>query len=1004
MYFFIDPANLPATQAVGDAYGPLSTDLTNRYNVTSKFQLANEAKAFACQKGLMVVQQSTEDTSLVNVIIKPNSDPKVPVNVKYYIYRGILKSSLIGDDTCITGQDASNNELIARIWLDPPTEPVCGTLGYMEDTDPTPVTELVDRIFDYDITGIDPIVVKEGEWFGTFTKDHKIGFEILLKTNRFKATLNYVRAGDHEINVTGLTNYAERIKREEILNFIDPAAFFGMHYKETVSYYDTAGTNNTRTTNTTSTSSRFIYTKLISKFHTRNKVYIDIRSEKGYSYNFYQNYKVSATDADNIQVRANTNYVTQVYQTENWPILILESTHNSGSTNSLRMHLRVDDNTDPILYMKKLKYGNGSTDHIKITENTTRYIRGLKDGTNVTWTTEFRLKFPNHIRTGTVRNYISNYAKLHYFRTTHNAASVSPVLINEKYYDSAFCAIDIPDIGNVTNHKRYVEGAEPIYVREPDNTDGTGNFQLNMSNGAYWDDARILFYAVIEYENSEKTSEKEYINTYTQKFEFASCSYFNEYCDSELYRRTEIICRNYLANGTVRIPAINFYKSKNSSAGISKNHKENAMLLGLTLAELSSIKNDTQIDTAHHRFIHLVASANNPVTNAADNIRHFEYELQLQGLDANGQRTIVTPQHNGAAITLYSRDNQFFSSAAFSATVPLTTGQNNNNQINRIEFHVYHDGVVKINDNIDFALIHDLQRIYYKYHANNNNMPVDICNLEMVMANKMRRRTYQASPRITDYPIAQLPALNTLTFLFDYETEGVNLTTSNGVTYSGVDAGRTYADARGDIFVRPRQSNPGYNGFRWYRNQKWTRRNEKAKCFLVKFVTNITRNQPPSPNTYITSITFANAAPNIDLQFRNTLRLYPNPALAAVMIGALIEFNNQVTCQGFAYENASCYPSAEHVNGEAADTDYQTTTQRNVDYILALRRFGVNLFRIGNTNHGTSNGIYNHASIVPIRNIIRRDGAGSTLHQTHLHSSYLPNGGGVRLNDGNKTL
>ncbi|WP_420574454.1 hypothetical protein [Kordia sp.] len=998
MYFFIDPAQLPATQDVADAYGPRSGNLANKYAVTSRFDLSAEAKAFACQTGMMVVQQSVVDDSLVNVIIKPNDGLSVGINVKYYVYRGILKNSLIGTDTCIIGQDPSNNQLVERIWLDPPSEPDCGTLGFMDSDDTTPITEDVERIFDYDIAGVDPILVNEGEWFGTFSDSFKIGFEVVLESNRFKATLEYVRAEEHEIDVTGLTNYAERIKREEILDFIDPAAFFGLHFTERVSYYDTAGTNDTRKTTTTA-GTRFIYTKLISKFRTANKVYLDIRSEKGYSYNLYQNYKVSNADSDNIDIRVNTAYATQAYGTNSWPILILESAHTSGSTNSLRLKLRIGNNTKPIIYTKTtLKKSLNNSTGI-----TSRYIKTddlIDNGNNpdhTDWTNEFRLYFPNTLAPN--RNYISNYVKLNYFRSEHNAAALSPVLLNENYYDSAFCSVDIPNIGNITNNKRFVEGVDPICVREPNNTDGTGNFQLNMSNGAYWDEDRVLFYAVIEYENSSKVSEKQYLNTYPQKFEFASCSYFNEYCDSELYKRTEIICREYNPTvGATRIPGINFYKSENASVGIRKNYKENAMLLGLTLEELEAIKDDTQIDsTAHQRFIHLVPSTNNPITDTNNN-RHFEYEVQLQGINANGQRTIVTPQYNNAPITLYSRDNQFFSSREFSNTIPLTSGQNGQNQANQIEFHIYEDGVVKTNDNIDYALVHDIERVYYKYH-DAADVITDLCDLDLVMADKMKRKSGN-SGRITNMNAAP-HNFPTAPFV-DYQSPTV---------HPGVDAEESFRNAASDIATTPRVARPNNTppvtassgGIRKYINQK-------KKVFLVNFET-------ASVN---------NATLGINITYENTLRHYANPGLAAAMMGALIDVTHATTCQGFAYQDASCYPSYEHVNGEAADTDYNSTTQEDVDYILALYKYGFDLFRIGNTYHARSNNIYNHASLANIRTtVIRRDAncrrlrnnetadcnlqngvytrkkVLSSLHSSHLHTSH---NGGVKLKDGNKTL
>jgi len=183
------------------------------------------------------------------------------------------------------------------------------------------------------------------------------------------------------------------------------------------------------------------------------------------------------------------------------------------------------------------------------------------------------------------------------------------------------------------------------------------------------------------------------------------------------------------------------------------------------------------------------------------------------------------------------------------------------------------------------------------------------------------------------------------------------------------------------------------NGFRWYRNQKWDFEDQIAKCFLVKFETA----RVPLQGTPITSIEFTNDSPNINLQYEHTLRLYPSVQLAAAMIGALIKFNNNVISTGFAYKDASCYPSKLHVNGESVDIAYQNTTQLNVNFIKALHAFGFTKFRIGKIGHTISNRIYNHSDFSQIRNIFIRDLSG-TLHSTHLHSEK------VILKDGIKTL
>ncbi|MAN28801.1 MULTISPECIES: hypothetical protein [Mesonia] len=1019
MYFFIDPANL-TTQSDTEAYGPISiidnpdgsqssVDPSQKFNVTSYFSLINEAKAFACVDGQLIVQQSNVDNSLVNIIIKPCSILDVPIEVEYYIYRGILKSSLIDEqNNSILPQGTGVNDLINRIWQDPPSDASYGTLGYDDGELNSNVN--IEDVFNFLIPGIDSVYIMEGEWLGMFSNIHKIGFEVILKSDNFLVNLNYVRSSGYVIDVTNLSGINERVKREEILNFLDPAALYGMHFNEGVKYYDINASNNTQTTSTNASNNKFLYTKLIEKFYSKNKIYIDIRSEKGYSYNFYQNYKVSGTDSNNIQIRTqsgNSSLNAQEYQTNQWPILILTAIHASGNENSLKLSLRIDDNISPILYTKTnlnkdvRNVANTSSTNVGSRYFKTNQLIGNETNSDhTTWTNVFRILFPN-TQSGTSRAYISNYVRLHYYRTKHNFNNANnSVLENIHYYDSAFCSIDIPQFSLPDNlDVGSVESTNPIYVREPlhydanhpnydanYNLEGTGNFELNMINGAYWGDSLVLMYARIEYENTAKTSEKEYLNTYDQQL-----SSFEQNYSYRLFRdRLKFLCREYNITGnnnTTKIPSINFFRS-NDLADSGKNYKENCMLLGLTIDEMISIKADTQLSDNHQRFIHLEPLAGNPQEDNNNN-RYFSYTVRLQGFDSNQHADIVTPQYNSNDIIVYSRDNQFFSSYAFAENEDITALQDGTILDHRIEFRVYHDGIVKITDNLDLALAlaYDQNRIHYVYYdANDNTSEMQGISenaagtengFELVMADKMRRKRY--SRTAIDYPEAEFPNLNTLTFIDNYQLYGI----------TNVSAGNTYSNERGDILAKPASN----VGFRWYRNQKWEYENEVAKCFLVKFISN--RN--PDQGNPITLLEFTNINPNINLRYHQTMRLYPSLEVAAAMIGALIMFNNNVQCTGFAYVDASCYPSALHVNGESIDTSYQGTTELNVSFINALRAFGFSYFRIGVTGHNTSDSIYNHTDFNNIRrDIFRRDSSG-TLHSTHLHSEQVTLKNGDRV-------
>src|ERR1044072_792954 len=91
-----------------------------------------------------------------------------------------------------------------------------------------------------------PVLVKEGEWLGEFFSTFKSGFEVIVN-NETPVNLQYVRAAKYVVDTTSLAGLALKAEREKILSYIDPAAFWGMHFYNGLKISTYSGTTKTTT-------------------------------------------------------------------------------------------------------------------------------------------------------------------------------------------------------------------------------------------------------------------------------------------------------------------------------------------------------------------------------------------------------------------------------------------------------------------------------------------------------------------------------------------------------------------------------------------------------------------------------------------------------------------------------------------------------------------------------------------------------------------------------------
>lgn len=177
----------------------------------------------------------------------------------------------------------------------------------------------------------------------------------------------------------------------------------------------------------------------------------------------------------------------------------------------------------------------------------------------------------------------------------------------------------------------------------------------------------------------------------------------------------------------------------------------------------------------------------------------------------------------------------------------------------------------------------------------------------------------------------------------------------------------TYAEGKRNVYT---DNLP--NEFTWYRNLNAVETEELADAQIIPTAYMGPNDMP--------AIQYERRGVKIQFNFDNTRRRYVKPNLFAALIGTLqrtYERNSALVLisQGFAYQDGSCFPSQQHVNGNAMDTNYFAHNDTQ-NFIFDLHYYGYRTFLVG---HGM---VYVHGT---------PDAAGVTLHTGHLHSSGFAN-------------
>lgn len=395
-HFFIESGGFPQQQSE-QGFGPQSETV---FNLTSRFTIGNiPKKAFAICKGVVLIQPQTDNAEKVNLILRPYNQPFQGLNIKYFVYRGLQKSDFFtdGQEPLIIKETTSTSDLINKINKDfdafyqehknddgtliSPPPFLTKYIGYDENVTDLSIS-LSDFFFKESKFETEDNILKEehsfelplidiGKTLGNFAEG-ECGIDVVLNygdykhnfdNSEFAFDLKYAREPYSVIEVNGSTDFKKKLQREQSTQFIDIAAYYGLHAVDGIVSVNTYGTKVEKKGNA-------IFNEVINKFVTKNNWYVYIQSDRTRSYDFYGNYKIGE-GTQNLKTGLLADQTTgiismtnAVYGTLGWPVLINDQQQtNTATTNSLYLQFSTDNNNNTAFYGQIAKVVNAQKEN-----------------------------------------------------------------------------------------------------------------------------------------------------------------------------------------------------------------------------------------------------------------------------------------------------------------------------------------------------------------------------------------------------------------------------------------------------------------------------------------------------------------------------------------------------------------------------------------------------------------------------------------------------------------
>lgn len=372
-YFFTDPTLLDSPQAVAQAYGPAGiSGPKDRFRVTDLHQRksgsTDDVPAFAVCQGWLCVQAAAAapgNPATLNLILRPLAQPPFDFPyVEYIIYRGIDPDSFLDAsgklDLSKEGTPPQQNDLIqfVRKLLSATGTPEVKYIGLDRVHDAGAGADggrfgdakPIDHLFRYP-GGAELPIVQAGSKLGRFLPG-SFGIEVVVQTYGAQPKLGWARRDTSALievdpfnaSASDTDKYRNRLARETIGCFVDPCAFWGMFFGSGMYFRYPAVPADDRKP----FKGKPLCDKLFAgggPFKNYDRVYLNVRNETGYSYNFYRNYE--DPNGDSLQIGPDSNSLAaEKYDVGGWPIYFKD-----GLAGSKLCFKLCSDNAAPLLFL-----------------------------------------------------------------------------------------------------------------------------------------------------------------------------------------------------------------------------------------------------------------------------------------------------------------------------------------------------------------------------------------------------------------------------------------------------------------------------------------------------------------------------------------------------------------------------------------------------------------------------------------------------------------------------